>query len=69
MRAKPGAATGEPNEADAYADATAAFDFLTGRAGVHAPSSLVLYGQSIGSAPTQTRSFTFMATRSTPTVS
>jgi len=45
-----GAATGEPSEANQYADIMAIYNHLTGR-GLDAKSHLVLYGQSIGSAP------------------
>lgn len=46
-----GAATGEPTESNAYADALAAYDEVAAR-GVDCARELVLYGQSIGSAPT-----------------
>ena len=46
-----GAATGSPSEPNAYADCLAAYEYLIGT-GVDPASQLVLYGQSIGSAPT-----------------
>ena len=46
-----GAATGEPTESNAYADADAVLDYLAS-AGVDVERQVVLYGQSIGSAPT-----------------
>ena len=45
-----GRSGGEPaGERELYADADAAYDFLTGERGV-APRSVVLYGQSLGTA-------------------
>lgn len=45
-----GASTGTPSEADVYADIQAAYEYVC-RCGVEPSSHLVLYGQSIGSAP------------------
>jgi len=45
-----GDSTGLPSEADLYTDIEAAYAYLTRDAGVP-PQSIVLYGQSIGSAP------------------
>ena len=46
-----GAATGQPTESNAYSDARAAFDYLVST-GIDAETQIILYGQSIGSAPT-----------------
>ena len=46
-----GQATGEPSESNVYSDALAAYYYLQSQ-GVDAEKDLVLYGQSIGSAPT-----------------
>mmetsp|Transcript_43852 Transcript_43852/g.115239 ORF Transcript_43852/g.115239 Transcript_43852/m.115239 type:complete len:347 (-) Transcript_43852:272-1312(-) len=46
-----GAATGVPTETNAYADALAVYNYLVS-SGVDPATQLVLYGQSIGSAPT-----------------
>lgn len=46
-----GAASGEPTESNAYADALAVYNFLEA-SGIDAERQVVLYGQSIGSAPT-----------------
>jgi len=46
-----GAATGVPTESNAYADALAVFNYLLST-GITPERQLVLYGQSIGSAPT-----------------
>ena len=46
-----GASTGEPSESNANADVTAVYEYLQGT-GVDVARNLVLYGQSIGSAPT-----------------
>lgn len=46
-----GAATGEPTETNAYADALAVYNYLVST-GIDVETQLVLYGQSIGSAPT-----------------
>ncbi len=45
-----GGSSGEPSEANLYADILAVHDFLEG-AGVEPERHLVLYGQSVGSAP------------------
>jgi dienelactone hydrolase len=48
-------------QASMYANITAAFEYLTRKLGV-SPSKLVLYGQSIGSAPTvRTRTYALQA--------
>lgn len=52
-----GGSTGSPSEPNAYADILAVHDFLA-EAGVEPERHLVLYGQSIGSAPS-----TWLATR------
>ena len=46
-----GAATGEPSEANAYADVLAVYNYLAAN-GVDVERNLIAYGQSIGSAPT-----------------
>lgn len=46
-----GAATGEPTETNAYADGLSVFQYLEST-GVDTARQLILYGQSIGSAPT-----------------
>ena len=46
-----GAASGEPTESNANADALAVYNYIVS-AGVDVARQLVLYGQSIGSAPT-----------------
>ena len=52
-----GAASGEPSESNAYADALAVYEYLAST-GIDVESQLVLYGQSIGSVPT-----VYLATR------
>lgn len=47
-----GSATGEPSERNVYADGTAALDYLRSAGAADEGKLLVLYGQSIGSAPT-----------------
>ena len=46
-----GAASGEPTESNAYSDALAVYNYLIST-GIDADRHLILYGQSIGSAPT-----------------
>ena len=45
-----GGSSGEPSEANVYADILAVYDFLEA-GGVQPQTQLVLYGQSVGSAP------------------
>ena len=45
-----GESTGSPSEEGLYRDAEAAWDHLTGERGL-SPGSIVLYGESLGSAP------------------
>ena len=46
-----GSASGEPSEANTYADALAVYNYLAAN-GVDVARNLIVYGQSIGSAPT-----------------